>query len=83
MIAEAGDGLPKRFVWFIFLGLFTIGIGMVVLMLTGELLIAAVAMAVAMGIEGAIGGGLLPLWTLYTYIPMVATYLLFRRGFPT
>lgn len=81
-ISGAGDGLPKRFVWFIFLGLFTIGIGMVVLMLTGELLIAAVAMAVAMGIEGAIGGGLLPLWTLYTYIPMVATYLLFRRGFP-
>ncbi len=81
-ISSAGDGLPTRFVWFIFLGLFTIGIGMVVMMLTGELVIAAVAMAVAMGIEGAIGGGLLPLWTLYTYIPMVATYLLFRKGFP-
>ena len=81
-IANAGDGLPTRFVWFIFLGMFTIGMGMVVAMLTGDLLMAAVTMAAVMGLQMAIGNGLLPGYILFIYIPLTAVFLLFRKGFP-
>tara|TARA_R110002020_G_scaffold6667_2_gene28246 strand:+ start:2505 stop:5762 length:3258 start_codon:yes stop_codon:yes gene_type:complete len=82
-MSTVGDGLPVRFVWFIFLGIATIGAGMMAVHLTSNLFIAAGAMAAVMGFQMAIGTtGLLPGWILFAFIPLAAAYLLFRRGFP-
>ena len=82
-MSTVGDGLPVRFVWFIFLGIATIGAGMMAVHLTSNLFIAAGAMAAVMGFQMAIGStGLLPGWILFAFIPLAAAFLLFRRGFP-
>jgi hypothetical protein len=82
-MSTVGDGLPVRFVWFIFLGIATIGAGMMAIHLTSNLFIAAGAMAAVMGFQMAIGStGLLPGWILFAFIPLAAAFLLFRRGFP-
>jgi hypothetical protein len=82
-MSTVGDGLPVRFVWFIFLGIATIGAGMLAIHLTSNLFIAAGAMAAVMGFQMAIGStGLLPGWILFAFIPLAAAFLLFRRGFP-
>jgi hypothetical protein len=82
-MSTVGDGLPVRFVWFIFLGIATIGAGMLAVHLTSNLFIAAGAMAAVMGFQMAIGStGLLPGWILFAFIPLAAAFLLFRRGFP-
>lgn len=83
-ISEAGDGLPKRFVWFIFIGIAIIGVGVLVVHLSGDLMIAAAAMAGMMGVVMALGQGqgLLPGYTLFVFIPLAGSFLLFRRGFP-
>jgi hypothetical protein len=82
-MSTVGDGLPVRFVWFIFLGIATIGAGMLAIHLTSNLFIAAGAMAAVMGFQMVIGStGLLPGWILFAFIPLAAAFLLFRRGFP-
>ena len=82
-MSTVGDGLPVRFVWFIFLGIATIGAGMLAIHLTSNLFIAAGAMAAVMGFQMAIGStGLLPGWILFVFIPLAAAFLLFRRGVP-
>jgi len=82
-MSTVGDGLPVRFVWFIFLGIATIGAGMLAVHLTSNLFIAAGAMAAVMGFQMVIGStGLLPGWILFAFIPLAAAFLLFRRGFP-
>jgi hypothetical protein len=82
-MSTVGDGLPVRFVWFIFLGIATIGAGMLAVHLTSNLFIAAGAMAAVMGFQMAIGStGLLPGWILFAFIPLAGSFLLFRRGFP-
>ena len=82
-MSTVGDGLPVRFVWFIFLGIATIGAGILAVHLTSNLFIAAGAMAAVMGFQMAIGStGLLPGWILFAFIPLAGSFLLFRRGFP-
>jgi hypothetical protein len=82
-MSTVGDGLPVRFVWFIFLGIATIGAGMLAIHLTSNLFIAAGAMAAVMGFQMVIGStGLLPGWILFAFVPLAAAFLLFRRGFP-
>ena len=79
-ISEAGDGVPIRFVWFIFLGLFIIGAGAGVLLLTNSMVMSAAAMAAAMGLAGAIGNGLLPLWIIFVFVPIAGVLILVRPG---
>lgn len=80
-ISGAGDGLPVRFVWYIFLGVFVIGVGMLMLHLTGDLLISAAAMAGMMGLLISIGDGLLEGWILWVFLPLAGSFLMFRKGF--
>ncbi len=78
-IADSSD-TPIRFIWFIFLGLFIIGSGAGVLMLTHSMVMAAAAMAAAMGLAGAIGSGLMPLWMIFVFVPMAGVLILVRPG---
>lgn len=81
-ISGAGDGLPMRFVWYIFIAVFVIGFGMLMIHLTGDLLITAAAMAGMMGLFIAIGDGLLEGWILWVFLPIAGSFIMFRRGFP-
>jgi hypothetical protein len=77
-MSTAGDGLPIQFVWYIFLGFFIIMAGFFALNLTQSLFAAAVTMALGIGAALAIGGGLLPGWVIFVFIP-IATGLIFLR----
>ena len=80
-IANAGDGIPLRFAWFLFLGLFIIGSGAAVLMMTNSMLMSALAMAAIIGGIGAIGpDGLMPIWVVFVYVPMALILILVRPG---
>lgn len=79
-ISTAGTGLPLRFVWFIFLGLAILGAGAAVLLLTKSMVLSSLAMAAVMGLAGAIGDGLMPLWMIFVYTPMAAILIMIRPG---
>ncbi len=77
-MATAGDGLPAQFIWYIILGLVTIMLGFFALNLTQSLFAAGVAMALGLGASVAMGGGLLPGWTIFVFIP-IAIGMIFLR----
>jgi hypothetical protein len=77
-MATAGDGLPVQFIWYIMLGLVTIMLGFFALNLTQSLFAAGVAMALGLGASIAMGGGLIPGWTIFVFIP-VAVGMIFLR----
>jgi hypothetical protein len=77
-MATAGDGLPVQFIWYIMLGLVTIMLGFFALNLTQSLFAAAVAMALGLGASIAMGGGLIPGWVIFVFIP-VAIGMIFLR----
>lgn len=81
-ISTAGDGLPESFVWKIFLGVFIIGAGFVALILTGDLIIAAAAMALVMGFQMAVGNGLLEGYIIFLFLALASGFFLFRKGLP-
>jgi hypothetical protein len=80
-MSEAGDGLPLRFVWFIFLGFLVIGMGTIAMQATNNLMVAGVVMAAGLGFSMSIGSGLMPGWILFTYIPIAGALIMFRKGF--
>jgi hypothetical protein len=77
-MATAGDGLPVQFIWYIMLGLVTIMLGFFALNLTQSLFAAGVAMALGLGASIAMGGGLIPGWVIFVFIP-VAIGMIFLR----
>ena len=77
-MADAGDGLPVQFVWYIILGLIVIMLGFFALNLTQSILIAAVAMGVGLGVCSAIGGGLIPGWMVFVFLPIAGGLVLLR-----
>jgi hypothetical protein len=77
-MATAGDGLPVQFIWYIMLGLVTVMLGFFALNLTQSLFAAGVAMALGLGASIAMGGGLIPGWTIFVFIP-VAVGMIFLR----
>ena len=77
-MATAGDGLPVQFIWYIMLGLVTIMLGFFALNLTQSLFAAGVAMALGIGASIAMGGGLIPGWTIFVFIP-IAIGMVFLR----
>jgi hypothetical protein len=81
-MATAGDGLPIRFVWYLMLGFLTIMLGFWILNLTQSLFAAGGAMALGIGAALAIGGGLMPGWVIFVFIPVALGIILFRKGLP-
>ena len=81
-ISTAGDGLPKRFVWFIFIGFLVIGMGAIALKFTANLMIAALTMGAGLGLWMAVGNGLMPGWVLFVFVPMAGALIMMRRGVP-
>ncbi len=77
-MATAGDGLPIQFVWYIFLGFIIIMAGFFALNLTQSLFAAGAAMALGVGAAIAIGGGLMPGWIIFIYIPVAIGLVLLR-----
>jgi hypothetical protein len=77
-MSTAGDGLPIQFVWYIFLGFLIIMGGFFALNLTQSLFAAATTMGVGIGAALAIGGGLMPGWVIFVFIP-IAIGLIFLR----
>ena len=77
-MSTAGDGLPIQFVWYIFLGFLIIMGGFFALNLTQSLFAAATTMGVGFGAALAIGGGLMPGWVIFVFIP-IAIGLIFLR----
>tara|TARA_R110000824_G_scaffold21231_4_gene79428 strand:- start:293 stop:706 length:414 start_codon:yes stop_codon:yes gene_type:complete len=73
-----GGGLPVQFIWYIMLGLVTIMLGFFALNLTQSLFAAGVAMALGLGASIAMGGGLIPGWVIFVFIP-VAIGMIFLR----
>lgn len=77
-MATAGDGLPIQFVWYIFLGFLIIMGGFFALNLTNSLFASATTMGVGIGAALAIGGGLMPGWVIFVFLP-IAIGLIFLR----
>ena len=77
-MSTLGD-VPVRFMWFVFLGIIIIGMGFLALKFTDSMLIAALAMGAGIGLMVGIGGGLMPGWVLWIYIPIMGVFLLTRR----
>jgi hypothetical protein len=79
-MAAASDGLPTRFVWFIFLGLTIVGVGALAVVLSQSLLVAAISMASTIGFWLAVGDGLLPGWIIFVFVPIAGVLILVRPG---
>ena len=79
-MSEAGSGLPKRFIWFIFIGLGVIGGGAVALLLTRSMLWSAAVMAGLIGFTTAIGDGLMPGWIIFVFVAVAGVLILIRPG---
>jgi hypothetical protein len=77
-MATAGDGLPIQFIWYMMLGLITIMLGFFALNLTQSLMAAGAAMALGIGASMAIGGGLMPGWVIFVFIPIALGLVLLR-----
>ena len=77
-MSSSGDGLPIQFVWYIFLGFLIIMAGFFALNLTNSLFAAGVAMAIGIGAALAIGGGLMPGWVIFIFIPVALGLVLLR-----
>jgi len=82
-MANAGDTLPIRFLWAMFLGLMIIILGVVTLHLTTSLFAAVVAMGLGIVAAGVIGNGLIPLWVLFPYTAIAGAFLLLRPRIQT
>ena len=81
-MSNAGDGLPIRFVWFIFIGFFIVGAGVIAMKLTGMLVMGIIVMGIGLGIWTMIGSGMIPGWIIFAYIPVGVSFVLLRKGFP-
>lgn len=79
-MAGASDGLPIRFVWFIFIGFFIVGAGVIAMRLTGMLVIAIIVMGIGLGIWVMVGDGIIPGWIIFAYLPVAAAFVLVRKG---
>lgn len=79
--STAGD-LPQRAVWALFIGVGVVILGMLILHFTTSLFAAAVAMGVGLGLAGAMGSGLVPMWSAIMFIPIAGSLLLFKKGLP-
>ena len=79
-MAAASDGLPTRFVWFIFLGLTIIGAGALVIVLSHSMVAAAATMAATIGFWFAVGNGLMPGWIIFVFVPIAGILILVRPG---
>ncbi len=77
-MATAGDGLPAQFIWYIFLGFITIMLGFFALNLTQSIFAAGAAMALGISASIAIGGGLMPGWTIFVFLPIALGLVLLR-----
>ena len=81
-MSDAGDGMPISFFWALFIGMFAIGLGFMAIQFTQSLLMAALAMGGALAFGALIGGGLIPMWVIFAYVPMAGALLLLRPKFP-
>ena len=77
-MSSAGDGLPVQFIWYLFLGFITIMLGFFALNMTQSLFAAGSAMAVGIGASMAIGGGLLPGWIIFVFLPIALGLILLK-----
>ena len=77
-MSSAGSGLPVQFIWYLFLGFITIMLGFFALNMTQSLFAAGGAMAIGIGASMAIGGGLMPGWIIFAFLPIALGLVLLR-----
>ncbi len=70
--------MPVQFIWYLFLGFITIMLGFFALNMTQSLFAAGSAMAVGIGASMAIGGGLLPGWIIFVFLPIALGLILLK-----
>jgi hypothetical protein len=76
-----GGELPLKFVWVVAIGLFSIALGVVALHLTGSLMISGIGLGAGLSIGAAIGGGLIPGWTIVLFVILALALVVMRsRG---
>jgi hypothetical protein len=76
-----GGELPLRFIWVVAIGLFSIALGVVALHFTGSLMISGIGLGAGLSIGAAIGGGLIPGWTVILFVILALALVVMRsRG---
>jgi hypothetical protein len=76
-----GGELPLKFVWVVAIGLFSIALGVVALHMTGSLMISGIGLGAGLSIGAAIGGGLIPGWTVVLFVILALALVVMRsRG---
>jgi len=76
-----GGELPLKFVWVVAIGLFSIALGVVALHLTGSLMISGIGLGAGLSVGAAIGGGLIPGWTVILFVILALALVVMRsRG---
>ena len=76
-----GGELPLKFVWVVAIGLFSIALGVVALHMTGSLMISGIGLGAGLSIGAAIGGGLIPGWTIFLFVILALALVVMRsRG---
>jgi hypothetical protein len=63
------------------IGLFSIALGVVALHMTGSLMISGVGLGAGLSVGAAIGGGLIPGWTVILFVILALALIVMRsRG---
>jgi hypothetical protein len=76
-----GGELPLKFVWISAIGLFSIALGVIALHMTGSLMISGIGLGAGLSIGAAIGGGLIPGWTVILFVILALALVVMRsRG---
>jgi hypothetical protein len=76
-----GGELPLKFIWVVAIGLFSIALGVVALHMTGSLMISGIGLGAGLSIGAAIGGGLIPGWTVILFVILALALVVMRsRG---
>ena len=76
-----GGELPLKFVWVVAIGLFSIALGVVALHMTGSLMISGIGLGAGLSVGAAIGGGLIPGWTVILFVILALALVVMRsRG---
>jgi hypothetical protein len=76
-----GGELPLKFIWVVAIGLFSIALGVVALHMTGSLMISGIGLGAGLSIGAAIGGGLIPGWTIILFVILALALVVMRsRG---
>ena len=81
-MASAGDGLPVRFIWAIFLGLGAIALGIMAMHFTQSVFFAALGMGAGLAFAFLIGNGLVGGWTIFLFAALAAALILLRPKVP-